>query len=177
MCEKEALRQEVKQLKKLLFEDEKVCKSASIWRQVEATEYFVRSRVILLYWSMPDEVQTHDFIQRWHMQKTIILPVIDGDNLRLKPFMGRQYLQHHSTLNLYEPQGDDYANPDNIDIAIVPGIAFDSHNHRLGRGKGYYDKLLSQLNVYKIGVAFDFQMFNNIPFDEHDIAMDEVIIG
>lgn len=177
MSDKKTLRQEIKLLKEQLSEEDKVRQSASIWERLENTDRFRQAETILMYWSMSDEVQTHDFILRWCSAKTIILPVVDGDVLRLRLFEGEQALRRNATMNLYEPQGDDYPEPQNIALAVVPGIAFDRGNRRLGHGKGYYDELLPRLRAYKIGVCFDFQMFDEIPADEHDVLMDEVITG
>jgi 5-formyltetrahydrofolate cyclo-ligase len=63
-----------------------------------------------------------------------------------------------------------------LSIVIVPGMAFDKQGHRLGRGKGYYDRFLSRVpNIYKIGVCFPFQLVESVPSEETDILMDEVI--
>lgn len=60
-------------------------------------------------------------------------------------------------------------------VAIVPGMAFDSAGHRLGRGKGYYDRMLARIRPYAIGVAYSFQIIDAVPCDEHDFCMQEVI--
>ena len=177
MDKKTLLRREVKRLKGLMTEEERLRKSAAIWTQVEVMPRFRHAVSVFLYWSMPGEVHTHDFIMRWRHEKTIILPVVDGDRLWLAPFEGEQSLRQNPAMNLYEPQGNEYPSPHSIELSIVPGIAFDRNNHRLGRGRGYYDRTLSRLNTYHIGVCFDFQMFDTIPFDEHDIPMDEVVTG
>ena len=177
MDEKTILRQEVKRLKAQLTEEELLRRSAMVWAEVETKPQFTQATSVLLYWSMPGEVHTHDFIRRWHSEKTIILPVVNGDELRLAPFEGKQSLQLNTVMNLYEPQGNDYPSPKTIQLAIVPGIAFDRNNHRLGRGRGYYDRLLPQLNTCNIGVCFNFQLFDTIPYDEYDVAMDEVVSG
>ena len=150
-------------------------RSAQVWVQVEINPRFRKAASVLLFWSMPDELYTHDFIRRWHGEKTIILPVVDGNRLRLALFEGEESLRRNATMNLYEPQGYDYPSPETIELAIIPGIAFDRNLHRLGRGRGYYDRLLPQLNTYNIGVCFDFQLLNVIPFGEYDILMDEVV--
>ena len=63
-----------------------------------------------------------------------------------------------------------------IELVVVPGMAFDKQGHRLGRGKGYYDRLLPKLtNAYKLGVCFPYQYIEEVPTDEHDIRMDEVL--
>jgi 5-formyltetrahydrofolate cyclo-ligase len=61
------------------------------------------------------------------------------------------------------------------DLILVPGIAFDWHGHRLGRGKGYYDRLLANGHGLKCGVAFDGQMVKKIPAETHDVRMDFIV--
>ena len=79
-------------------------------------------------------------------------------------------------MGIYEPVGEDYSPDKLINMIIVPGMAFDVNNNRLGRGKAFYDKFLSQTSVCKIGVGFDFQLVDELPNTEKDIKMDEVIV-
>ena len=62
-----------------------------------------------------------------------------------------------------------------LDLALVPGLGFDARGHRLGRGKGHYDRLLAGFTGMKIGVAFDFQIVTEVPREPHDIALDAVV--
>ena len=172
---KKQIRSEVKRLTEFKTADELLCKSAQIWAQMETNSRFRQAASVLIYWSMPGEVFTHDFIRRWHGKKRIILPAVDGDRLRLAQFESEQSLRRNASMNIYEPHGNDYNLPATIELAIVPGIAFDRSNHRLGRGGGYYDRLLPQINTYNIGVCFDFQLFDAIPREEHDVCMDEIL--
>lgn len=103
-------------------------------------------------------------------------PRITGDELELKVYEGAEYLQQNS-YGIDEPVGESFSDYSAIDLAIVPGVAFDAQGHRLGRGKGYYDRLLPQLSAYKIGICFPFQLVDDVPTDPFDIAMDEVIYG
>ena len=174
---KNEIRQKIKCLKGQLSEDEIQQKSLAVCQRLEATEHFKKAAVVLMYWSMPDEIQTHDFIQKWYQYKTIILPVVSGDSLQLKPFRGIRLLGKNSRMELYEPTGDIYPSPQLIELAVIPGIAFDRQNNRLGRGKGYYDRLLPAINAYKIGIGFDFQLIGNVPVDQNDVALNEIITG
>ena len=61
------------------------------------------------------------------------------------------------------------------DAIIIPGRAFDIKGNRLGRGKGFFDKYLAGFKGIKIGICFDFQIFENIPLEPHDLAMDYVV--
>jgi 5-formyltetrahydrofolate cyclo-ligase len=75
-----------------------------------------------------------------------------------------------------EPTGERFTDQEAIDVAIVPGMAFDTEGHRLSRGKGYYDRFLSHVPyLYKIGLCFSWQIVDCVPCDEHDIVMDEII--
>ena len=73
-----------------------------------------------------------------------------------------------------EPIGDVVKDYDRIELAIIPGVGFDLQGNHLGRGKGYYDRLLPKLKAYKIGICFQFQVIEPIPFESFDIPMDEV---
>jgi 5-formyltetrahydrofolate cyclo-ligase len=76
-----------------------------------------------------------------------------------------------------EPIGEPFTDYASIDVAIIPGMAFDNKGHRLGRGKGYYDRFLSQLTskTKKIGLCFPWQLVDVVPTDKNDISMDCVI--
>lgn len=59
-----------------------------------------------------------------------------------------------------------------LDFIVVPGLAFDCQGHRLGRGKGFYDRLLAQTSGIKCGVAFDHQLVKQVPVEAHDVRLD-----
>lgn len=78
--------------------------------------------------------------------------------------------------HILEPTGTAFTDYDSIEIAVVPGMSFDAEGHRLGRGKGYYDRFLPRIpRAYKIGICFDFQKTPHVPTDAHDVPMDEVL--
>ena len=132
------------------------------------------SRLFRLLETHPDEVRTHAFVEKWSKEKTIILPVVKGDELELRAYTGKAHLQT-STFHIEEPTGAPWDPTRKIDLAIIPGVAFDRKGNRLGRGKGYYDRLLSRTELYKIGVCFRFQLYEEgLPVDAFDTPMDEV---
>lgn len=65
--------------------------------------------------------------------------------------------------------------PENIDLIILPGLAFDACGHRLGRGMGYYDAFLAKADAYCVALAYEWQIQDNIPCDAHDVSMDAII--
>jgi 5-formyltetrahydrofolate cyclo-ligase len=62
-----------------------------------------------------------------------------------------------------------------VDLVLAPGLAFDAEGHRLGRGKGYYDRLLAEVKGWRCGVTFEFQIAPEIPAEPHDVRMDGLI--
>lgn len=87
-------------------------------------------------------------------------------------------LQPGEAFGILEPVGELYTDYDAIDLIVVPGVAFDRHGNRLGRGRGYYDKILKETRVArKVGICFGFQFVEEVPVDELDVRMDLVIHG
>jgi 5-formyltetrahydrofolate cyclo-ligase len=64
---------------------------------------------------------------------------------------------------------------DHIDVALVPGLAFDETGNRLGRGMGYFDRILQDLRGVKIALAYDFQVLSEVPTEAHDTPMDFIV--
>lgn len=123
---------------------------------------------------MKDEVQTHAFIEKWSRSKRIILPVVTGDELELRVYTGPQDLAIGS-YSIAEPTGAPFTDYETIDLAVIPGVAFDRYGHRLGRGKGYYDRLLPQIPAPKVGICFPFQLIEEVPAEAFDFRMDTII--
>lgn len=135
---------------------------------------------VLLYYPLPDEVDVRPLIHMAHQAGyRVLLPVVVGKELELRVYEGEDSLRA-GTFNIMEPTGPLFPPEEYIQIglAIVPGMAFDVTGHRLGRGKGYYDRLLPKLTAaYKIGVCFPFQFVSDVPSEEFDVPMNEVICG
>ena len=133
-------------------------------------------QTILLYHSLPDEVNTHDLIRILYAQGyTILLPTVVGCNLTLHVYEGEDTMNIGLAYGIQESLGKLFTEYSHIDLAIIPGMAFTQQGDRLGRGKGYYDRLLPQLTCPLIGIAFPFQLVPTIPTESHDIQMTEII--
>ena len=137
------------------------------------------AQTIMAYYSLPDEVNTHALIDELVAEgKTVLLPKVMGaDTMELRRYTGRADLQE-GAYHILEPVGEPFTDLAAIDLILVPGLAFDAAGHRLGRGRGYYDRFLHSKNrpyCVKIGVCFDFQKVDEVPVDVHDIAMDKVV--
>lgn len=172
--EKKQLRKEISRRKKAASEADLSQWSHRILSQIESHPLFRKASTLLMYHSLPDEVQTHDFIEKWSKHKKIILPVVKGDDLELRAYTGDEHLQK-GAYNIDEPTGERFRTEEEISLAIIPGVAFDRKGNRLGRGKGYYDRLLARISPYKIGICFQFQVADALlPHEDSDAPMDEV---
>ena len=174
--DKAEVRKRIREMKRAVPMEEKLRRSNSIMCQLEERAEFTTAQVVLLYWSMADEVQTHAFVERWYQKKTLLLPCVQGDDLVLRQYTGPECLVEGPQFGIGEPTGPEWTAVDKVDLIVVPGVAFDSKGNRMGRGRGFYDRLLSSTpNAIKIGVAYGFQMLPEIPVEPHDIPMNLVI--
>lgn len=177
MTDKTSIRQHVRNLKKAVSPEERLFLSHMLIKRLEQHPRFISAGTVLLYHSLPDEVNTHELIRDWRERKRILLPVVKGNDLELKEYTGENALEN-GCYGISEPTGCPFTALDQIDLAVIPGMAFDDEGNRLGRGRGFYDRLLARLDtfgVYKIGLCFDFQFLPHIPSEPHDIAMDEIL--
>lgn len=172
---KQALRTEIALLKREYSDEELQRFSAKIFQKLVETDIFKNSKCILAYYSFPGEVFTHSFIDNYAHDKKIILPVVKKENLILKEYKGKAQLKK-SSYGILEPTGVEFADYSQIDLGIIPGVVFDRKLNRLGRGKGYYDKLLPHIDkAYLVGVCFSFQLKSNISVEPHDYPMNCLI--
>ena len=174
--DKKMARQRIKKLVAVMTPESKAAQSAAIWERLEQTEAFRSATDILAYWSMDDEVQTPAFIEKWSGSKRFYLPSIQGEDLIVKRYTGSSALIPGESFSIPEPTGEPVSDLSPITLVIVPGRAFDKEGNRMGRGRGFYDRLLPQLpHAVKAGVCFDCQKLPCVPTDDNDIKMDFVI--
>lgn len=100
---------------------------------------WLAAKVVLLYADMPDEVPMWPVIERWQQEKMILLPAIRQGELQVCRYLGREHLRA-GVFGLLEPTGSPYTALESIDLALIPGVAFDRNGGRLGHGKAYYDR-------------------------------------
>lgn len=171
--DKKELRALIKALKKQHSKEQLIAQSEQIMGKLEQHPDFIKAERVMLYSALPDEVQTQAFLDKWHLKKTVILPTVVGDDI-IPVEYGEDTGFAVGDFNILEPQNKPYLG--GFDLIIVPGVAFDSKGNRLGRGRGYYDRFLCQhLEVKRIGICFDFQLVDEVPSEDFDIRMDEVI--
>lgn len=173
MTSKKALRQMIR----LRKQEHSAAESSALLAALQSESHFANARTLLLYSALPDEVQINPLFDGLIAQgKTILLPrVVSDTDMELRLYTGADSLQP-GAFGIMEPTGPLYTDYAAIDVAVIPGMAFDADGHRLGRGKGYYDRFLPLIpRAYKIGLCFPWQLVDDVPADAHDIMMDGVI--
>lgn len=170
--EKNKIRTLIRYLKKTITDEEKVIASDIVFNILTKQPEWIKAERILIYHSLPDELSTLKYLNIVN-DKILYLPKVNGDNLDVLPYYENN-LQTGS-YNIKEPINDIPICPHELDLIIVPGVAFDKNKNRLGRGKGFYDRLLLKCNAIKIGIGYDFQIIESVPFNANDIKMDIII--
>lgn len=195
--DKQELRKEIRNRKRQFSQDQLGELSLSAISKLRKHPKVMAAHTLLLYYSLPDEVNTHEWIDELVAEgKRVLLPVVVNDkDMVIREYTGKHDLAEGS-FHIMEPIGKLFPieKYPEIEVAIIPGMSFDDTGHRLGRGKGYYDRFLTKLRgmeenhcerkeadgtevykeVYKIGICFGFQKLQEIPFENHDILVDEV---
>ncbi|MBD5195791.1 MAG: 5-formyltetrahydrofolate cyclo-ligase [Bacteroidales bacterium] len=171
--EKSEIRKKIKAMKAMMLENEKLEAAEKVFEILEQSAAFMLAEKILMYHSLPDELPTRGFLNKWSSRKKFYLPRVNGVNLEILPY--NESRLELGSFHIEEPTGNDVVDPDEIELIVVPGVAYDEYGNRLGRGKGFYDRLLSSSSATKVGVGFDFQIVESIPSEPHDVAMDIVI--
>lgn len=170
---KEEIRRQVKARKSLLSEDEKKSAAHDVFAFVERSAAFMLAERILMYHSLSDELSTREFIDRWSDRKKFYLPRVNGVNLEILPYNKSKL--HLGAFNIEEPDGDDTADFSEIEMVIVPAVAYDRRGNRVGRGKGYYDRLLRDTKAVTMGVVYECQLYDEIDTEEFDVPVQYVI--
>ena len=146
-------------------------------RTVTLSEY-ESARAVGAYFALPSEVQTAKLLERcWHDGKEVCVPAFD-------PAQGAYTLARADAgcalkkgeLGIFEPAVRSSVEADALQLIFVPGLAFDMYGGRLGHGAGHYDAMLrGAIGVFKIGLAFDFQLVDRIPMASADVSMNAIV--
>ena len=131
---------------------------------------------ILAFWPLPDEVDIRASVRElWRLGHDIYLPrVVSDTEMVACPYLGDSSLSP-GAFGILEPATPPSTLHEDT-VALVPGIAFDKQCHRLGRGRGYYDRFLSLHKPYTIGLCYPCQIVSHVPHDNLAIPVDEVLL-
>ena len=171
--EKNEIRYKMKNLRVIMPESDRKSAAEEVFERLEKTAAFLLADRIMMYHSLPDELYTHDFLRKWAGKKRFYLPRINGVDLEVLPY--EESRLELGTFHIEEPTGNDLTDPSEIELVVVPAVAYDRKGKRLGRGKGFYDRFLKQTKATKVGVGYEFQLVDELPTEPHDIPMDIVI--
>ena len=171
---KTEIRRSVRKAIATLSEGERASQSAQIVNHIASLAEVKQAEVIALFASLPDEPSTTDLIAQLSPHKRIVLPRIEGEEMEFYDISEGLSL---GAFGIMEPQGSTPISPDEIDLMVVPGVAFTRNGSRCGRGKGFYDKYLSRrgFRAYTVGICYPCQIVEVLPCEEHDIAINLVI--
>ena len=155
------------------LDSEKLCAS------LKAQSAFQNAGSILFFAPLPEEPDLWPLLNEiLPGMKMAALPCFDADN---QTYVPRQVQDIHVEIlsgkfGIREPATTCVAIPlDDLDLVLVPGVVFGMDGHRIGRGKGFYDRLLENFTGEKIGIAFDEQIVETIPAEENDVLMDLIL--
>jgi 5-formyltetrahydrofolate cyclo-ligase len=178
MPEKSSLRKALLEKRRNIPRLSRHVKSRRILRTLSREPVFRRAEHVALYYGIAPEVETRSFLKKVLKDKKIYLPRIDSKkSLALCRVRSLSRDLKKGAYNIREPRAFCEKRPaSQMDIIIVPGVAFDTVGGRLGRGGGYYDRLLRKAKkVVKVGLCFREQIVKKVPMKAHDVKVDRVI--
>jgi 5-formyltetrahydrofolate cyclo-ligase len=179
---KQYIRRSVRAVRRGLSEAERLARSRCIWERVIALSCYQHARMVLGYMAFDHEVLTDGLMQQAMASgKQIVLPMVQADREGMTLY-AIEDLEHDVASGYHgilepQPQRTRAVVPETLELALIPGVAFDLRGGRLGFGAGFYDRLLSRLprGIPTVGLAFDFQVIPRLPSQPHDIMLDAIV--
>lgn len=175
--EKQRLRNEMRQQRRLLEPAWVRRMSERIMEQVVALDEFRRGGIVAGYVSQPKEVQTTVLMERcWKDGRQLCVPTFDLDEgLYRMALLEKDAEMVPGPAGILQPRVVEWVEPEEIQFAAVPGLAFDRCGVRLGHGGGNYDRMLARVHGYKVGTVFEFQVLEHMPFGSHDQRVNLIV--
>jgi 5-formyltetrahydrofolate cyclo-ligase len=174
---KRELRTRMRSVRAVLPQSAIATRSSAVCQRIEHLPEFARAQVILGFSAIRKEVDLSAVLTRAQaLGKQTALPKVVGETLELR-VSNTQYPLSEGSFGILEPPDDaPVVDPASVDLVLVPGLVFDASGHRIGYGRGHYDRLLPGLtNAFRVGVAYDFQLLAELPTEPHDIALHCVV--
>lgn len=175
---KAALRSEVRARIAAMPEELRASESVEVVRHVVADAAWKAARTVLLFMPLPDEVRIRPLVDAaWAAGKSVALPASDAAT---GAYVAKRVLSaadlRPGRFGVLEPGAECPVVPFSaLDLVLVPGIAFDSAGNRLGRGRGFYDRMLAlSPDAVSCGVGFDGQVVPLVPVEPHDVKLHRV---
>lgn len=179
---KSELRREYTQMREAMDQSEVERLSEKIIDTILKLPVFKRAETVMVYLNFKNEVDSLRMIEEsYKAGKKVVIPYCEKETMEIIPSeLNDIETEIVKGKNGYLQTKKDCVKPvplEDIDLIVVPGIAFDKRCYRLGFGAGYYDRFLRKLNFEKptIGLCYDFQIIHSIPIEGHDVPLDFVI--
>lgn len=177
MASKQQIRREIEAKRKALDAQWLRAASARIVKNLQSLKIFQSSETIALYMAIAGEVNLDSLFPKCReLGKLTCIPVF---NSKTKLYEMAEITRETKCLTghygIREPLSPTLFPMGNVDLVIVPGVAFDRKGNRLGRGGGYYDRLLEGFSGASVAVAFKFQILPEIPLEQHDKPVDILV--
>jgi len=179
---KESIRKKILSLRNSQSPFQAITKSHRIKERLFISPEFIKAKTIMFYVSTKDEVKTESMIKyALELGKKVVVPISDlkKKTLHLSEIKDFDNELEPGAFNILEPKKDFLrpVSPEQVDLVIVPGVAFDENGDRIGYGMGFYDRFLSSLKrcIPVIGLAYDFQIVDEIPVDDKDVTVNIVV--
>lgn len=179
---KSELRKKILNIRNSMSKEDVIYKSSLIMNKLTGTNEYKNSKTVFVYMSFGNEVVTTDLIKKMLSEnKRVVIPYTDTKNTVLIPSELKSIKDDLvlSPFGYYEPVYEKIkaVEPEEFDLIVTPGVVFDKRLNRIGFGKGYYDRILcrKRKDAKAVAVAYDFQVLEGIPAEQHDIKMDMII--
>ena len=177
---KKELRQQLRQATAAIPPQQLHERSVQACGRLIATREYERSEIIMVFLSLPTEVDTTPLVlHAWRDRKRVLAPKVSWEQRRMLPIEIRSFSDDVSEtpLGLREPAQGMPIPLTNIDVVIVPGLGFDLAGNRIGRGRGFYDNFLAHhdFNGTACGLALEDQVVEHVPVKEHDMRVDMLV--
>ncbi len=157
-------------------------KSGRIARRFFALPEYQSAATVMFYVSRASEVETHGMIARALREKDrVAVPVMFPEKRRLVPVVIHDFYQDLAPgkMGVLEPDPakEKILPPDEVDLLVLPGLAFDRRGNRMGRGRAFFDIFLKDLSpaVIRVALAFETQIIEEVPVDSHDMPVDKIV--
>ncbi|MBI1820478.1 MAG: 5-formyltetrahydrofolate cyclo-ligase [Nitrospirae bacterium] len=179
--DKDGIRKELLARRAALSPEEWKLKSRAIQARLLNREEYRRAKTVHFYMGFKNEVETDEVIRKsLEAGKQVVVPWLNDktDQIELSELKDLRTELRENKYGIKEPYGPFIRPVDrrSVQLAVIPGVAFDPSGNRIGFGKGFYDKLFSQnRTALLIGLAFEFQIVKSIPSEEHDIKMNKIL--
>lgn len=177
MKSKEQIRAEVRTKKRQMTEEEIRDLSRQIFEKLETTKAFLEADTIFTYVSYNQEVDTKTWMEHlFQIGKKVAVPKVEDGRIKFYYISGKEQLEP-GYQGILEPNTTECADGQE-GLLLMPGLAFDRSMHRCGYGGGFYDRYIKEnvnISLTKVAVAYSFQIYEEIPVEEHDEMVDFIV--